>query len=116
MPGEGVVGSILVVVATVVTAFFTRRTSKEGNAVTGFRELMTSTQAEMARMDAECTETRQRLAQLERATELRRQMARQHERWDWRIMRKLEEVTGESFPDPPPLDIYPEIPQDGKGT
>ena len=113
MGAEGVIGSILVVVATIVTAVFTRRTSKEANAVAGFRDLMTSQQASIDDLRAELLDERGRIARLEKALDDRRRLARAHERWDWRVMRKVEELTGEHFPDPPPLDVYPPAGQEG---
>ena len=108
-----VVGSVLVVAATAVTAFFTRRTSREANAVAGFRDLMTAQQTALDDVKQDLAAERGRTDKLEQALDDRRRLARAHERWDWRLMRKVEELSGESFPDPPPLDVYPGMPEGG---
>lgn len=106
MAADAVIGAVVVGAGTAMAAWFTRRTAKEGNAVTGFKDLMEAQQAELERLAAERARDSGRIASLERDRERTRQLALAHEGWDWRIKRTCEELSGETFPDPPPLYVF----------
>jgi hypothetical protein len=105
MAADTVIGAIVVGVTTIWAAVGTRRSSREATSITGFSELMEAHHADMAVLREERDRDRARIGALERARDDSRRLARLHERWDWTIQRKLEQCTGETVPDPPPL--YP---------
>lgn len=104
MGAEGVVGSILVAIAAIYAALQTRRTSREANAVTGFKELMAAHESDMKALRLERGEDRARIADLERTIARQRVLNRAHERWDWALIRTVRNLSDDPIPDPPPLD------------
>lgn len=90
-------GAAFVAGSAVIAAWFTRRSSRDQTAVAGFTELVNQ-------MRTERTEDRARIAALETQATRRHELAMAHTRWDRLIQRKMETLTDESFPDPPPLD------------
>lgn len=106
MTNAGIVTSILLALAAIVAPYLTRRTAREGNAITGFTELVDDLRTELDSSRRERTEDRDRITACERELREQRRLARAHEPWDWTMKRRVEEITGEPVPDPPPL--YPD--------
>lgn len=92
-----VVGIVITTVGGLITAWYTRRSAKDINAVSGFTALTAAQAAELSRLT-------HRVEDLEIDQTKRRQLARAHERWDHEMVRRLEAFTDEPFPEPPPLD------------
>jgi hypothetical protein len=78
--------------------FWARRSAKESNVSQLYSGLTTNQGAELKRLS-------DRVELLDKDRDDAKQMAREHVKWDWEIVRKLRRVLpDEEFPDPPPLD------------
>ena len=78
---------------------WTRQSAKESNAgqlYSGFSD----------RQTAELTRLSNRVAAMDKERDQSRELARDHMKWDWALVRKLRAaLPEEDFPDPPPLDV-----------
>lgn len=100
-----IVGTGITTLGVIIVAWLTRRTAKDQTAVGGFGVLVDKLQNQNDRQEG-------RIQALEREAEERRQLdamrgriLRAHERWDQQLVNRLRQVTDETFPDPPPLDV-----------
>lgn len=85
----GVVGIAITGVATLAGSWFTRRSAKDTNAVTGFVSLTTALE--------------HRVSRLEEREERRSELAQQHRPWDVQIFDQARQAGWDVKP-PPPLD------------
>jgi hypothetical protein len=103
-----VIGSALAVVGIGLGGWLSRRKPKvdRHSAVvtdsTAFGRLMLERQE---KQDARLDSALGRIDQLEEKEQQRDELARQHIKWDWRLMRQLHDQ-GIEVPDPPPLFVY----------
>lgn len=104
MDWSGVITSGVSLVGGFAGGLLTRRTARENSetereksAVAGFAELTKNLQDQSERQD-------RRIAGLERRERSRRKQSREHEAWDRLLVARLNELTNEPFPPPPPLE------------
>jgi K+-sensing histidine kinase KdpD len=104
MDWAGVITATVSAAGGFLGGVLTRRTAKESaaatreaSAVTGFAELTEKLQDQSDRQE-------RRIAGLEKRERLRRRQAREHETWDRLLVARLNELTKEPFPPPPPLE------------
>lgn len=94
----GVTGMVVTMLGGLGVGAFTRRSAKEQNAGQLYSGLTTVQTNELVRQA-------DRITALEEDREASKRLARDHERWDRALTRRLREVLpDEEFPDPPPLD------------
>jgi len=100
-----IVATGLTTLGVVAVAWLTRRTAKDQTAVGGFTALVKTLQEQNDRQE-------NRIAALEKQASSQRQLEakrhramRAHERWDRLISSRMQQLTDEAFPDPPPLDV-----------
>lgn len=93
------IGTIVVTGGALITAVFTRRSARDTTAVGGFSALAKGQQVEINRLTT-------RVEKLELHETERRRLANAHTKWDTDLVRKLQALTPDPIPDPPPLDLW----------
>lgn len=99
MVDKTVIAAAIVTLGSLIVAYLTKRSAKDNTVVTGFTELTERYREEVNRLGL-------RITALEHVEGERRRLARQHEVWDWAVVKRLRAVTDEPIPDPPPLDVW----------
>lgn len=94
----GVASVIAVLIGGLVGSWVTRRNAQESTAVGGFAQLVDALQEQL---DAQGKQ----IAALQTREVRRNRLARLHEQWDRQVTRKLNQLTDEDIPEPPPLDL-----------
>lgn len=94
-----IITAAIVTIGSLVVAAFTRRSAKDNAVVTGYANLTTGLQSEVGRLTT-------RVDSLEQLDDERRRLARQHEVWDWQMVKRVRQLTNDPIPDPPPLDVW----------
>lgn len=97
MVSEGVIGTGLVTLGTLIGAIFTRRSAKDETAVGGFTALTAAMRAELDRYAV-------RIQKLEDNEVSRQKLARRHQAWDRMVRLELQQ-RGMDVPEPPPLEL-----------
>lgn len=94
-----IISTAIITIGSLAVAYFTRKSAKDNAVVTGYANLTTGLQSEVGRLTT-------RVDSLEHIEDERRRLARQHEQWDWTMVRRLRPLTDDPIPDPPPLDVW----------
>lgn len=101
----GILGAVITTLGVIIVAWLTRRTAKDQTAVGGFSALVKSLQEQNNRQEKRIAALEKQAATQRQLEAKRHRVMRAHERWDQYISGRMRQLTEETFPDPPPLDV-----------
>lgn len=96
------------IAALIIGGLFTRKKTKaDSHSVVVADAVAVAQQArdDASRASARASDALKRVDEMEARENQRDELARQHIRWDWRLIRKLTDL-GIEVEDPPPLFVY----------
>lgn len=94
-----IISTLVVTIGSLIVAYFTKRSAKDNAVTTGYASLTDKLEK---RLDAQGIE----IAALQTMLAKQRRLLRAHEKWDWQMVHRLRQLSPDSVPDPPPLDIW----------
>lgn len=100
-----VLGAVVTTFGVVIVAWLTRRTAKDQTAVGGFTALVKTLQDQNDRQEKRIAALEKQAASQRQLEAKRHRVMRAHERWDQFISGRMRQLSDETFPDPPPLDV-----------
>lgn len=94
-----IISTLVVTLGSLIVAYFTKRSAKDNAVTTGYANLTKDLESRLNAQGVEISALQTMLAR-------QRRLLRNHEKWDWQMVARVRQMTNESVPDPPPLDIW----------